>query len=126
MHSMLLLPATILAFAAPHHPATSRHAGAHTRGVTAHEAFRATDSRIERKVHRRLLGGYRGITGCSAHALRPRDARPSKRYPRWRCRITIRGERFPRPCRAEAFVLGTHHMHVLRIHWLNVSRYCRN
>jgi hypothetical protein len=94
--------------------------------VTAREAFRATDSRIEWKVRRRLRGTYRGITGCSAHAVRPQGARPSKRYPRWRCHVVIKGNRFPHPCRAEAFVLGTHRMHVVHIDWLNVSRYCRN
>jgi hypothetical protein len=121
MHSMLVLPAVILAFGAPH------HSRAHTLGVTAREAFRATDSHIDRKVRRRLAADYRGVTGCSAHAERPRRAgRAARRYPRWRCRVIIRGTRFPRPCRAEAFVIGTHRRHVVRVDWLRVSRYCRH
>jgi hypothetical protein len=120
MHSMLVLPAMILSFAAPHH--------AHSRapGVTAREAFKATDSHIERKIRGRLLGDYRGITGCSAHANRTRRRGAVRRYPRWRCHVVIQGNRFPRPCRAEAFVMGTHRRHVVRIDWLRVSRYCRS
>lgn len=120
MHSMLLLPAMILAFAAPHDSRT------HTVGLTAREAFRATDSRIDRKVRRRLAADYRGVTGCSAHAERRRGGRSAVLYRRWRCRVVIRGARFPRPCRAEAFVIGTHRRHVVRIDWLRVSRYCRH
>jgi hypothetical protein len=118
---MLVLPAMILAFAAPHH--------SHTLPLTAGEAFRATDSHIERKVRSRLRGTYRGLTGCSAHATyrrRRRSPRTTHMYPRWRCHVEIRGNRFPRPCRAEAFVTGTHRKHVLRIDWLEVSRYCRS
>ena len=117
---MLVLPAMILAFAAPH------HTNAHTLGVTAGEAFRATDSHIERKVRGRLRARYRGITGCSAHADRRRSGAAARLYQRWRCRVVIRGARFPRPCRAEAFVSGTRWRHVLHIDWLEVSRYCRN
>jgi hypothetical protein len=120
MHSMLVLPAMILAFAAPH------HAHGHTLGVTAGEAFRATDSHIERKVRRRLRGDFKGVTGCSAHLSRRRPAGHRSTFQRWRCHVEIRGNRFPRPCRAEAFVVGTHRRHVVRIDWLQVSRYCRS
>ncbi len=117
---MLVLPAMILAFAAPHH----NHAN--TLGVSAGEAFRATDSHIERKVRGRLRARFRGITGCSAHAARRRRGAAARLYQRWRCRVVIRGARFPRPCRAEAFVSGTRRRHVVHIDWLKVSRYCRN
>jgi hypothetical protein len=121
MHSMLLLPAVILAFASPH------HARSHGLGVTVREAFAATDGHIDRKVRRRLAGDYRGVTGCSAHAeRRRRRGRAPVRYQRWRCHVVIRGARFPRACRAEAFVMGTHRRHVVRIDWLTVSRYCRH
>lgn len=110
----------ILAFTAPH------HARGHTIGVSAREAFRATDSRIDRKVRHRLAGDYRGVTGCSAHAEQRRRHTAAVRYRRWRCHVVIKGARFPRPCRAEAFVMGTHRKHVVRIDWLAVSRYCRH
>jgi hypothetical protein len=119
MHAMLVLPAVVLAFSAP-------HAHGHTLGVTANEAFRATDSRIERKVRQRLHGYYRGVTGCSAHAPGRQRAGATLRFRRWRCTVELKGSRFPSPCRAEVYVTGTRRRHVLRLHWVRVSRYCRN
>ena len=109
------------------HPRTHvRHRGrTPTLGLTAGEAFRAADGRIVRKVGRRLHGEFRGFSGCSAHAPGRQTPGSIPRYRRWRCHVEIRGTRFPQPCRAEAFVIGTHRRHVVRIDWLLVSRYCR-
>lgn len=117
MISLLALPATMLALAAPHSQTAPT--------VTAHQALRATESRIIPKVRRKTRGNYSALNTCTAasqdrHGLGPND----KAY-RWRCSVKVKGKHLPGPCVAEAYVSATRQAHALQVQWVLVSRSCR-
>ncbi|HSZ12546.1 MAG TPA: hypothetical protein VK790_00740 [Solirubrobacteraceae bacterium] len=119
MRSLLAIPVLSLAFA-----------GAHARppAITSAEAVNAMRVQIHSRVQARLRGGYSSETLCSGQGPGGTAIGATTRLARWRCALELKGRRFPSPCRAQAdvsVVARPHHVRLVRVHWLQMSRYCR-
>jgi hypothetical protein len=114
---MLAVSAASVAFAAPHGPALE---------ITVAEASHAIQNQIFRKVKHRLGARYMRSTNCTGPRISSAPVTQTSLSPRWRCMLEVSGRRFPMPCKAEAYALGTSTAHVVRVQWLAISRYCRS
>jgi hypothetical protein len=93
--------------------------------ITYSEAVSAITKQIHKQVAGRLRGAYKGEARCSGSNPQPQELTAATQLNRWRCTLQLRGARFPRPCKAEAYVSATSTAHHVRIAWLAESRYCR-
>jgi hypothetical protein len=116
MHNLVAMPATLLALAA---------APAQVVPVTATEAQSVITTRIHRQVPFRLRAGFSGETHCTGRSTIQQEFTPSTPLDQWRCKLEIRGARFPMPCRAEANVFATVQAETPRVQWIYETRYCR-
>jgi hypothetical protein len=116
MRSMLAIPVASLALA-----------GAHSRTltITSSEAATAMSAQIHKQAAARLRGGFRGETLCSGRIGGGQTVSSTTELNRWHCTLELSGARFPSPCKAEANVFATDHVHRVRIEWLAESRFCR-
>ncbi|MGH2865810.1 MAG: hypothetical protein ACRDJX_11260 [Solirubrobacteraceae bacterium] len=115
MRNLAIMPAAVLALAAVPAPLVP---------VTASEAGSTISARIHEQVSGRLRAGYRGETHCAGRSSTQQEFTPSTPLDQWRCKLEIRGPRFPLPCKAEANVFATSQAHRPRVRWLEESRYC--
>jgi hypothetical protein len=93
--------------------------------ITYAEAVSAITKQIHEQVAGRLRAGYKGEAHCSGSSPQPQELNVATQLNRWRCTLELRGARFPRPCKAQAYVSGTSEAHRVHIAWLAESRYCR-
>jgi len=116
MRTLLVTPVAVIALAS---------APAQLVPITYSEAVSAITRQIHKQVARRLRGGYKGEARCTGSNPQPQELNAATQLNRWRCTLQLRGARFPRPCKAEAYVSATSNAHHVRISWLTESRYCR-
>lgn len=115
MRNLVVMPAALLALTGAPAPLVP---------VTASEAQSTITAQIHRQVVRRLRAGYSGETHCAGRSKIQQEFTPSTPLDQWRCKIEIRGARFPTACTAEANVFATRQAHQPRVQWLQESRYC--
>jgi hypothetical protein len=116
MRTLLVTPVAVIALAST---------PAQVVPITYSEAVSALTKQIHKQVARRLRGGYKGDAQCTGSNPQPQELDAATQLNRWRCTLELRGTRFPRPCKAEAYVSATSKAHHVRISWLTESRYCR-
>ncbi len=116
MRNLVVVPAALVVLAA---------APAQLVPITGSEAQSAITSQIHKQVSARLRAGYSGETHCSGRSDVQQEFTPSTPLDQWRCKLEIRGARFPSPCKAEANVFATVQAASPRVQWLAESRYCR-
>jgi hypothetical protein len=115
MRNLVVMPAALIVLAAAPAPLVP---------ITGSQAQSAITAQIHRQVSRRLRAGYSGETHCAGRSLTQQEFTPSTALEEWRCKLEIRGARFPMPCRAEANVFATAQPDRPRLQWLAESRYC--
>jgi hypothetical protein len=116
MRNLVVVPAALVVLAA---------APAQLVPITGSEAQSVITSQIHKQVSARLRAGYSGETHCSGRSDVQQEFTPSTPLDQWRCKLEIRGARFPSPCKAEANVFATVQAASPRVQWLAESRYCR-
>jgi hypothetical protein len=116
MHNLAVMPATLLALAAT---------PTQVAPITGSEAQAVITARIHTQVPIRLRAGYSGETHCTGQSTIAQEFTPSTPLDQWRCKLEIRGARFPMPCRAEADVFATVQAGRPRVQWVYETRYCR-
>ena len=115
MRNLVVMPAALLALTGAPAPLVP---------VTASEAQSTITAQIHRQVARRLRAGYSGETHCAGRSAIQQEFTPSTPLDQWRCKLEIRGARFPTACKAEANVFATSQAHQPRVQWLKESRSC--
>lgn len=115
MRSLLIAPMALLTLTAT---------PAQLYPITGPQASTAITAPIHRQVHFRLHAGFSGETHCTGFGVGQQEVTLATQLARWRCRLELRGPRFPHPCRAEAYVFATTQPDRPRVQWLFESRFC--
>jgi hypothetical protein len=115
MRALLALPTAILALAGGQ---------AQLVPITSAEAISAITGDIHTQVPKRLRAGFSADSSCSGHSESEQEFTAATQLDSWRCKVELRGVRFPAPCRAQAYVFATAQAGHVRVRWLSMSRYC--
>jgi hypothetical protein len=116
MRSLLVTPVALLALLAV--PAQSYP-------ITGPEADAAITKQIHKQVQARLHAGFSGESHCTGINVGAQEITATTQLAQWRCKLELRGVRFPSPCRAEANVFATSQPNQPRVEWLYETKSCR-
>ncbi len=115
MRSLLGIPAVVLTLAGGQPQIVP---------ITSSEAAAAIVRQIHSQVPVKLRAGYHGETHCSGTSPSQQELTTTTQLNRWRCKLALRGARFARPCKAEAYISATGKPQHVRIQLLAESKSC--
>ena len=118
MRSLIVTPAALLALAAG--PAQILP----ILPITSSEAVATITRQLHKQVQVRLRASYRGESQCTGYDVEGQELTPATQLASWRCKVELRGARFPMPCKAEAIAYATSQPQHVTVRWLMQSRYC--